>query len=286
MELPALGLIGTGKVGSTLARLWPSRLVAISNRTPARAQRLASEMGVPAVPMEDVVIAADLVVLAVSDRAIPDVVQTLTGCRWAQKGVIHTSGVHTRDSLRLLAERGAMTGSLHPAYPFAGDTTPDALHGITFALEAEDAALHGWLSALVEMVSGRALWLSPTQKALYHAALVIASNYTVTLYAIAESLLKDLGADMPAATLNALVGATVENLRVKGIPNALTGPLVRADTGTLTLHLDALRQADPALADLYRQLARLSYPMLAARGVAVEQIETALKPTIAPDTAN
>jgi predicted short-subunit dehydrogenase-like oxidoreductase (DUF2520 family) len=119
----------------------------------------------------------------------------------------------------------------------------------------------------------------PGSKALYHAALVIASNYTVTLYAAAERLLLSMGADRAAAdaALNALVGVTVENLRRQGVPDALTGPLVRADVGTLAAHLRALRDADPALEEVYRALARLTYPLVEARGVSLDPIEHLLR---------
>jgi len=98
------------------------------------------------------------------------------------------------------------------------------------------------------------------------------------LYAVAQQLLIDLGADKNAAAqaLNTLVAATVDNLRRQGIPAALTGPLARADLGTIAAHLDVLQQHDENLANLYRQLARFAYPMLTARGIAIERIEQLL----------
>ena len=103
---------------------------------------------------------------------------------------------------------------------------------------------------------------------------MIASNYLVTLYAVAEGLLMRIGADQALAdrALHRLVAATVVNLGVQGIPAALTGPLVRADVGTVRAHLAALAQVDGELVELYAQLARLSLPMLAARGVPLKEI--------------
>ncbi len=76
--------------------------------------------------------------------------------------------------------------------------------------------------------------------------------------------------------LNTLVGATTSNLIQQGIPAALTGPLVRADFNTLQAHLTALETADPAAAQLYRTLARLSLPMLAERGLNTQDFENFL----------
>ncbi len=150
-------------------------------------------------------------------------------------------------ALAALAERGVQVGSLHPAYPFADvDTAISGLPGSTFAVEAQDEPLRSWLFEIVAALDGRALAIPPGGKAIYHAALVIASNYTVTLYALAESLLTGLGADKAAAdaALDALLAGTVENLKAQGVPDALTGPLVRGDVGTIAAHLAALGAVD------------------------------------------
>ena len=171
-----------------------------------------------------------------------------------------------------------MLGSLHPAYPFA-DGSVVGLGGTAFAVEAEDEWLLGWLHDIVSTLDGQVLIVPPGGKALYHAALCIASNYTVTLYALAEALLVGQGADRAAAdsALNVLLAATVENLRVQGIPAALTGPLVRGDIETIKAHLKALDGVDSDVREGYIQLTRLTYPLLEARGIAPDGIEAVLK---------
>lgn len=281
---PTLGLIGAGKVGSTLAPLWAQAaytITGIYSRTYQSAAALASKINSSVVSdPKEIVTQSDLIILAVPDDAIRDVAAALVDCDWQNKAVIHTSGAHSLHSLDLLAQRGAMTGSLHPAYPFAGaNPAQTQVRPITFALEASDDLIAGWLNGLIEAVGGYALPLPPGSKALYHAALVIASNYTVTLYATAERLLTELGASpmIVANALNTLVGATVENLQQQGIPAALTGPLVRNDTGTIQEHLQALHQLDPPLVEAYKNLARLTYPLLIARGIPTQEIEFTLQ---------
>jgi len=178
-----------------------------------------------------------------------------------------------------LAQRGALTGTLHPAYPFASvETAINGLPGAAFAIEADEPRLLAWLVELVRALDGHVLNIPPGQKALYHAALVIASNYAVTLYAVAEALLLDIGAERTAAdaALNALVAGTVDNLRAQGLPAALTGPLTRADVTTIGAHLRALTPYPP-VAEVYQALARLTYPVLRARGLNVEAIEALLR---------
>lgn len=277
---PTIGIIGAGKVGTVLARLLVQAgcsVTAVASRTRGHADSLAALVGAQAVSSpRDVVERTELILLTVPDDAIMDVVAQLDGMMGQGKAVVHTSGALDASVLAPLAAHGAMIGSLHPAYPFADvDAAMRGLPGATFAVEADDAQLMDWLTGVVALLGGRVLVVPSGAKARYHAALVMASNYTVTLYAIAESLLAGLGAepDRVRGALLPLVEATVENLARQGIPGALTGPLVRADVGTIAAHLRALEPVDARIAEVYRQLARLSYPMMIARGVSPDAIE-------------
>ncbi len=283
-EQPSIGLIGAGKVGATLARLLSARGCAmrmVFSRTPGHARALADAVGASVADRPaDVVAACDLTLLTVPDDALASLVGDLAPAVNADRAVVHTSGARSVDVLAPLAARGAMVGSLHPAFPFADvEAAVRRLPGATFAIEAGTDALRRWLIALVAALDGRVLIVPPGKKALYHAALVFASNYTVTLYALAESLLVGIGAERAAAdgALDTLLAGTVENLRAQGIPAALTGPLVRADTGTIAAHLRALGQVDGRLVEVYTELARLSLSMLAARGVETAAIEDLLQ---------
>ena len=54
----------------------------------------------------------------------------------------------------------------------------------------------------------------------------------------------------------------MDNIDKEGIPDALTGPLVRADLTTLMKHLNALDS--DKVKSAYINLVRLSYPMFRA----------------------
>lgn len=282
-QKPTLGFIGAGKVGHTLARLWYERgyvVTAVYSRTADHAQTLAVKLSAKVVDSPGAVVdRADLTLLTVPDDAIPSVVAAIASERRGDAGgkaIIHTSGA--RDSLILapLSEQGFMTGSLHPVFPFADvETAADSLPGATFGLEVEANVLRDWLQAMVEALDGRIIHISPGQKAVYHSAFVFASNYAVTLYAVAERLLAGIGAERAVVdnALNTLLAGTVENLRTQGVPGALTGPLVRGDVGTLEAHQMALAAIDEDLRTLYKQLARSSLPMLDARHIDITFIE-------------
>lgn len=281
MIRPTLGIIGAGKVGRALARLGTQtgyRVTAVYSRTPAHAEALATQVGARVVAAPGEVVAhADLTLLTVVDDALHSVAVELAQSAVAGKAIMHTSGSRSVDVLAPLAEVGAVIGSLHPSYPFANPDAAD-LRGVTFAIEAESDELRGWLLELVADLGGAALVVPPGQKALYHAALVFAGNFTITLYAMAAKLLEDMGADETAArgALLGLMSGVVENIRARGIPDALTGPMVRGDMGTVAAHLDAL-QTTPEFLEAYTMLARLSFPLLAARGVDVERLDALLR---------
>jgi predicted short-subunit dehydrogenase-like oxidoreductase (DUF2520 family) len=289
MPKPTLGFVGAGKVGHTLARLWSAQgyiVRAVHSRTLEHAQAIAAQVGAAVVQSTaDVVQAADLTLLTVPDGAIHSVAAHAAKGLEAQgkqtsKAVIHTSGVLSMDALSPLAELGFMTGSLHPAFPFADAETAIAkLPGATFGVEAGWETLNVWFNDLVAAVNGQVFNIPSGGKATYHSAFVFASNYVVTLYAIAEKLLLSLGAEREVAdnALNGLLAGTATNLARQGIPDALTGPLVRCDAETIRLHLGALISADYELADLYTQLARLSLPMLEARHIDTAFVEQLLK---------
>lgn len=284
-DKPALGVVGTGKVGQTLARVWKQagyHIAAVYNRTSSKAEVLANQTGAICVTSPlDVITQSNLVLLTVPDDAIADVVSKLVAANWAGKGIVHVSGAHDLTVLHMLKAQGAMIGSLHPAFPFADvETAIASLPGAAFALESSDVDLSNWLHGLVQAIDGQMIVIPPGGKAIYHAALVMASNYVVTLYSIAEHLLTGIGAnrDVADVALNQLVQATVNNLKQQESAQALTGPLTRADIGTIQVHMRALHDAgEIEVVNLYRQLARMTYPLLKARQVDVDSIEQVLK---------
>ncbi len=103
-----------------------------------------------------------------------------------------------------------------------------------------------------------ALGLAPIEvteedRAAYHAAASIASNFLVTLEAAAERLAA--GAGVPRELLLPLVRATIENWALLGSEGALTGPLARGDESTVGRQRDAIAERAPELLELFDALA-------------------------------
>ena len=53
-----------------------------------------------------------------------------------------------------------------------------------------------------------------------------------------------------------LIRGTLHNIETLGIPDALTGPIMRGDVKTVRDHLDAMRKRTPELIGLYKKLAQ------------------------------
>ena len=107
--------------------------------------------------------------------------------------------------------------------------------------------------------------VAPEDRAAYHAAASIASNFVVTLEAAAERLAATAGVDR--AALAPLVRAAVETWAELGPERALTGPIARGDEGTVARQREAVLARTPELAPLFdalvdatRALARAEVP--------------------------
>lgn len=267
---PAVGFIGAGIVGTALAvRLAGAgySVVAVASRTKASAERLASLVaGCRAYDTaQDVADAAELVFLTTPDDAVAAVASSV---QWRQgQSVVHCSGALSLDVLEPAARAGAAVGSFHPLQTFATwERAVELIPGSTFALEAQEPLLSE-LKALASALGGRAIELREDAKALYHAAAVLTSNYTVTLLHLATGLWREFGYERDAAlpALLPLLRGTISNVESLGLAKALTGPISRGDRATVERHLEALA-AFPLTSAAYRVLAEATIPLALEKG--------------------
>jgi predicted short-subunit dehydrogenase-like oxidoreductase (DUF2520 family) len=278
-----LAFIGAGKVGSALAIALQQRdyqVVAIASRNIASARQLAARVpgAVAYATLAEAARVAGLVFLTVPDDAIRDVAEAIL---WRPGQIVaHCSGALSLNVLDRATAQGAMAGAIHPLQTFANvDNALQNLPGSTFAIEAIDQEVAAVLEAIAEALEGTPIHLGPGDKVLYHASAVIACNYLVTLESLAASLWRAFGVDRQQAilALAPLLRGTLSNLERVGLPDALTGPIARGDTGTVAKHLAALDARDPHLAALYRNLGLLTIPIGQAKGSLSPQAARALR---------
>jgi predicted short-subunit dehydrogenase-like oxidoreductase (DUF2520 family) len=110
-------------------------------------------------------------------------------------------------------------------------------------------------AALALRLGMRPIRVEDEDRAAYHAAACMASNFLVTLEIAAERVGATAG--LSRADLLPLVRATVENWARLG-PDALTGPIARGDEATVAKHRQALLERTPDLLGLYDSMAEVT----------------------------
>jgi len=277
-----LGFIGAGTVGTALAvRLSDKgyQVVAVSSRSQASADKLAQSIsGCRAVNNNQAAAdAADLIFITTPDDAIAPVVSEI---EWhSGQSVVHCSGAASTDILEPAKRLGAQVGAFHPLQTFASvKQSIDNIPGSTFAIEAEEPLLTT-LKEMATALEGDWIKLKASDKVLYHAAAFIACNYMVTLIKLATDLWQTFNIPTPQATkaLMPLLRGTLNNIDTVGIPQCLTGPIARGDTGTIKKHLEALQKSAPALLSTYRELGLQTIPVALAKGRINQQQAQELK---------
>ncbi len=231
-----LAIIGGGRAawafGSTWRRIgWPLSGISLRSDSPIAALLQTTKR-----PIAELAADSELILIAVSDRAIAEVAQSIPETKAV---IFHPSGA-------LTSVRGGF--SLHPlkALPPAGE--PSDLRGALLVFEGAHADL---AKRIADAAGARFAEISPEQKVLYHAAAVFGSNYVAALLDIAEGL---IGIAHARNDLAALAESAIENWRRHPDAQRFTGPAARGDRQVLARHISALR-ADPQTAEIYRLLA-------------------------------
>lgn len=249
-----IGIIGGGRVGSCLAEYLREQeaLVGITTASAAHASSLARSLALPLYTNAELVARSELVLLTVPDRLIARVAEELATTADVQgKLFLHCSGSLGLDVLASLSERGARRGSLHPLQSFAGGRVN--LQGVYMAVDGDLSAREAARS-LAELLGGHPFYVPAEERAAYHAAACICSNYVVTVEALAQNLMSRWLGDADAAwqALLPLFNGTATNLQGARLPqNVLTGPIGRGDTDTVRKHLAVL---PPELREVYCSL--------------------------------
>lgn len=286
-----VGIVGAGRVGATLGAALQraghrvTGVSAVSEASLARAEQMLP--GVPVRTVPEVVDGAHLVLLAVPDDALAELVAGLaaTGTFTPGQLVVHTSGAHGISVFEPAADAQIMPLALHPAMTFTGtpldlERLPDCCFGVTTVDLARPLA-----EALVIEMGGEPVWVPEDERVTYHAALAHGSNHLVTLVAQSMQLLRSAGIDDPARVLEPLLSAALANTLQLG-DAALTGPVARGDAGTVAGHVAMLRRVAPDIRPTYLALARATAQRALLSGRLKASTAEPLLELLAPDEEN
>lgn len=281
--VPTLTIIGGGKLGQTLGRLFhQSGIVVIGdvlNRSLASSQQATSFIGAGrTIARYEDLRNADIFLIAVPDDQIAASAQALAGSNVLSSKcvVFHCSGALPASVLRSDAASkkvsdeisdaisdalsGAAVASIHPVRSFAQpERVAQTFDGTYCGVEGDQRALE-ILSPIFNAIGAHFVPIKAEAKTLYHAAAVFASNYLVTLLDTAVQTYAQAGIpeDQALKMMTHLVRETSENVLIVGAEQALTGPIARGDLATVRKQYRAVQAWDHQYAAVYRQLGGLT----------------------------
>jgi predicted short-subunit dehydrogenase-like oxidoreductase (DUF2520 family) len=234
-----------------------------------RAKRLAAEVNASAIflgrDLSRINIDADVVWFCVPDGAIADVAKSLaTAIDWTGKVALHSSGALTSDELSALRRRGAAVGSAHPLMTFVRGSKP-VLAGVPFAIEGDRRAVQA-ARAIVKSLGAESYSIRAEDKAAYHAWGTFVSPLFTALLATSEQVALCAGVKQSVARQRMLpiLKQTLANYEALGAAGAFSGPIVRADVGTVKQHLIVLRGV-PLAQQVYVAMARAALAYLSTK---------------------
>lgn len=291
-----IGVIGGGKVGRCLASYLKESLVGITANSPEHSRQLAENFATEPCTNEELVERAEVLLLTVPDRLIGTVAASLASASVSEhatgsapaaqvpqlllagKVFLHCSGSMGLEALAPLQREGAHVGSLHPLQSFAGGATE--LAGVYMAMDGDEAACAAAQQIAVVM-GGHPFQVPAAERAAYHAAACICSNYAVAVEALAQRLMSRWLGNEEAAwqALLPLFKGTAANLQSTTSPRTvLTGPIARGDVNTVEKHLAVL---PPDLVDVYCSLGLATTELALANGtidkVAADKLQQLLQ---------
>ncbi len=262
-----LTIIGCGKVGQTLARLWHLNdtfaIGDVLNRSVESARSAVQFIGAGRVVAGfDDLGPADFVLIAPPDDQIAACSAALaaSGCLTKNSIVFHCSGALPSSILEQALHAGAAIASVHPIRSFAQpEKVVRAFAGTYCGVEGDQRAID-LLNPLFTAVGAHFVHIDRQKKTLYHAGAVFASNYMVTLLDTAVQTYVEAGMSRDDALkiMATLVRETAENVLQSGPEQALTGPVSRGDVGTVVRQYRAVRKWHRGYGNLYRQLGKLT----------------------------
>lgn len=281
-----IGFIGAGRVGTAMGiYLMNNKIQVIGyySKSFSSANKAALLTNCKAYSnINDLVTDTDTIAITTPDDAIISVVNDL------KKGIIdlnnkvifHMSGVHSSEILFPLSEKqekNVSILSLHPLLSFSDPIkSANELKAITFTIEGKGEKI-ATIKELFERLGNGCIEILTENKALYHTACTVLSNYLVTTIDVGLDMLVKAGFSKNEASVLAepLIIKTVENVIRFDTEKALTGPISRGDIGTMQKHLEILNKNNKKWEKMYNEIGKNTIT-LAKKAGTIDQ-DTALR---------
>jgi predicted short-subunit dehydrogenase-like oxidoreductase (DUF2520 family) len=246
--------MGAGRAGVGLARAFRAAGVEVTGVHGRHEAGGPDGVSVGALP--DSLARAAVILVTVRDSQIDAALRELLAASLAPGAVLlHASGSAEPATLEEVRGAGHPSGTFHPLVPLAdAERAAEALAGAYIGIDGDGEAREV-SRALAARLGAKTVEIPAGEKARYHAAAVIVSNFPAVLLRVGERVLREAGipGDQAAGAARALLRVAAGNIESGDVARALTGPIVRGDAGTVRSHVRALA-SDPEALAVYRAL--------------------------------
>ena len=240
-------IVGSGNVAYVLSALIQKsghEIVQVAARSIDHAKSLASEYNAGAVTLNEPQFApAEIYIVALADAALNSI-EKITGFK--NKLVVHTAGPV---SIEALKNNSSTYGVLYPLQSLSKVT--QQIPDVPFLVDGNTNETLDRITEFAATLSNNVTTADDLERLDYHIAAVFVSNFTNHLYAIAEKFCEKEKINFK--NLLPLINEVTSRVNFNSPHDVQTGPAVREDISTLTLHLQTL-SAHPDLKYLYLKL--------------------------------
>ena len=275
--MQTLNIVGGGRVGQTLARLWHLQntfhIQDVLTTSMQSAQQACFFIGAghPVDTLQSMR-PADVWMLATPDAQLAATAHALAEAQGhaphpgdaretgARTLAFHCSGALGAAQLAPLAALGWKTASAHCILSFTSAPAAVAqFAGTPCALEGDLGAC-AVLRPAFTAIGAQCFDVKSEHKLLYHAAAVFATNFLPVLQAVAEDAWRSSGvpAELIPGLRSSLLHNAVANIAAHGPAQALTGPAARGDIPAITRQGAAVTAWDAEAGAAYIALSALA----------------------------
>ncbi|PRR81556.1 Rossmann-like and DUF2520 domain-containing protein [Clostridium vincentii] len=254
-----IGFIGAGKVGFSLGKYFRDNNLNVigyySKNLDSAKEAAEFTDSKYYYDMENLVKECDTIFITTPDETIKKIWSSVKQLSIKGKIICHCSGSLSSRVFSNIEYYNSYGYSIHPMFAFnhkynSYNDLDKAFFTIEGPLEKMDI-----IKNLILGIGNKIKVISAENKVKYHVASVIASNHVIALVQVAVEDLKQCGFNEEDAleSLYPLISNNIKNIGSDGIINSLTGPIERADGGTIKNHLECLGDEDR---ELYKLLSR------------------------------
>ncbi|MFV0604948.1 MAG: Rossmann-like and DUF2520 domain-containing protein [Niabella sp.] len=238
-------ILGSGNVAASLGRKFLTaqhQILQVYGRNTVTGNLLAKEWGTEYCNnLKQINRNADIYILAIADNAIEEITKNL---QLPGKLIAHTAAAVPMDVLKTVSERYGVI------YPLQSLRKEVVTTDIPFYIEAVNNASLQILKELAQSISTLPVLIADYKTRIkLHIAAVMVNNFTNHIFVMAENFCNKENIDFKM--LLPLIQNTANRVATTSPSLLQTGPAVRGDVNSITIHEEMLEQY-PAMLKLYK----------------------------------